>query len=178
MGKLPETNIVFALTDYKSENYEIDIDNFIDALPDLPMAVFIHTMGEYVTEMTREGQLQISNDTDGDGINDGVKRLTHDISISFSKRLAARKQPVTFIQIGSLSDKYRIDIHGSWVKSMDLLKADLGKICNENKNFNALVLNVSSVLTPKELVDRPFVSIKTNADIRYWLPPVEIAHFY
>jgi hypothetical protein len=175
-GRLPETNLVFALTDYKSENYEIDIDNFVDALPELPI-VFIHTMGEYVTEMSRDGKLQIINDNDGDGINDSVKRLTYDIPQSFSKRLAKRKEPVTFVQIGSLSDKYRIDIHSSWVKSMDLLKTDLQKTCEENNHFHALVLNVSSVLTPRELVDRPFVSLKTNADMRYWLPPVEIAYF-
>lgn len=175
-GKLPETNLVFSLADYKTENYEIDVENFIDAVPELPI-VFIHTMGEYVTEMGRDGQLQISNDKDGDGINDSVKRLTYDVSLCFSKKLCSRKQETLFIQIGSLSDKYRIDIHGSWVKSMDLLKTDLETISKENENFYAMVLNVSSVLTPKELVDRPFVSVKTNADMRYWLPPVEIAHF-
>ena len=127
--------------------------------------------------MNREGQLEIMNDNDGDGINDNVKRLSYDVSILFAKKLSTRKQATTFIQIGSLSDKYRIDIHGSWVKSMDLLKNDLENICSENERFNALVLNVSSVLTPKELIDRPFVSVNTNADMRYWLPPVEIVYF-
>lgn len=175
-GKLPETNLVFSLADYKKENYEIDVENFVDSLPDLPI-VFIHTMGEYVTEMSRDGKLQITNDIDGDGINDNVKRLTYDVSLSFSKKLSTRKESTIFIQIGSLSDKYRIDIHGSWVKSMDLLKTDLVDLCKGAENFYAMILNVSSVLTPKELVDRPFVSVKTNADMRYWLPPVEIAHF-
>ncbi len=175
-GKLPESNLVFSLADYKKENYEIDVENFIDSLPNLPV-VFIHTMGEYVTEMDRDGQLKITNDNDGDGINDNVKRLTYDVSVSFSKKLSTRKEPTVFIQIGSLSDKYRIDIHGSWVKSMDLLKSDLESICEKNKNFYAMILNVSSVLTPKELTDRPFVSVKTNADMKYWLPPVEIAYF-
>ncbi|MFZ2205626.1 MAG: hypothetical protein WAV23_03470 [Minisyncoccia bacterium] len=175
-GELPQKDIVFSLADYKKENYEIDIDSFIDALPDLPI-VFIHTMGEYVTEMTRDGKLQVENDNDGDGINDNVKRLTYEVPIIFAKKLGKRKSPTTFIQIGSLSDKYKIDIHGSWVKSMDLLKNDLKKISDNNKNFNALILNVSSVLTPKELTDRPYVSLKTNADMRYWLPPTEIAKF-
>lgn len=175
-GKLPQKNLVFSLADYKKENYEMDIDSFIDSLPDLPI-VFIHTMGEYVTEMSRNGELKIENDTDNDGINDGVKRLTYDVSVSFCKKLSQSESHVTFIQIGSLSDKYKIDIHGSWVKSMDLLKNDLKKICIKYPTFNALILNVSSVLTPKELTDRPFVSLKTNADMRYWLPPAEIAKF-
>lgn len=175
-GKLQQTNLVFSLADYKTENYEIDIENFIESLPDLPV-VFIHTMGEYVTEMDRDGQLRIENDRDNDGINDNVKRLTYEVPIAFLKRLSKRSTPTLFVQIGSLSDKYRIDIHGSWVKSMDLLKIDLQEMVENSVNLNSLVLNVSSVLTPKELVDRPFVSIKTNADMRYWLPPAEIAHF-
>lgn len=175
-GKIQQKNLVFSLADYKTENYNIDIENFIEALPDLPV-VFIHAMGEFVTEMSRDGKLNVLNDHDGDGINDNVKRLTHEVPISFAKKLSARKNETLFIQIGSLSDKYRVDIHGSWLKSMDLLKNDLKDICEKSTNFNATILNVSSVLTPKELIDRPFVSIQTNADMRYWLPPVEIAGF-
>jgi len=175
-GKLFEKNLVFSVADYKKDNYEIDIDNFVEALPDLPI-VFIHTMGEYVTEMNRSGEIKVNNDNDGDGIDDNVKRLTYDVSMSFCKKLSQLKSQVTFVQIGSLSDKYRIDIHGSWLRSMDLLKCDLKNLCEKYQNFNALILNVSSVLTPKELIDRPFVSLKTNADMRYWLPPVEIARF-
>jgi hypothetical protein len=175
-GKLPKKNLVFSLADYKKENFELDIDSFVDSLPDMPI-VFVHTMGEYVTEMGRNGELKLENDFDHDGINDGVKRLTYEVSVSFCKKLSQLKSHVTFVQIGSLSDKYKIEIHGSWVNSMDLLKNDLKMICEKHQNFNALILNVSSVLTPKELTDRPFVSLKTNADMRYWLPPSEIARF-
>jgi len=175
-GKLPQTNLVFSLADYKSEHYQIDIENLVDALPDLPV-IFIHSMGEYATEMSRDGKIIIENDNDGDGINDNVKCLSYDVPIAFCKKLCEAKSRVVFIQIGSLSDKYRIDIHGSWVKSMDLLKDDLRALSEKHSNLDALILNVSSLLTPKELIDRPFVSLKTNADMSYWLPPIEIAKF-
>jgi len=98
-GKIQQKNLVFSLADYKTENYHIDIENFIEALPDLPV-VFIHAMGEFVTEMSRDGKLNVSNDHDGDGINDNVKRLTHEVPISFAKKLSARKNKTLFIQIG------------------------------------------------------------------------------
>lgn len=175
-GKLPLTNLVFSLADYRSEHYQIDIENLVDAVPDLPV-IFIHSMGEYATELSRDGKIVIQNDHDGDGINDNVKCLSYEVPMAFCKKLAETKPRVTFVQIGSLSDKHKIDIHYSWVKSMDLLKNDLQELCEKHSTLDALVLNVSSLLTPKELIDRPFVSLKTNADMSYWLPPIEIAKY-
>lgn len=59
-GKLPRTNLVFSLADYRSEHFQIDIENLVEALPELPI-IFIHSMGEYATEMTRDGKIVIRN---------------------------------------------------------------------------------------------------------------------
>lgn len=175
-GKIHQKNLVFSLVDYQNRNYEIDIENFIDTLPDLPI-IFIHTMGQFMTEISNEGKVIISDDIDGDGINDNIKLLTYEVPISFAKRLATRNNMITFIQLGSLSDKYNLSIHNSWLRSINLLKDDLKNICKDFTNFNSMILNVSSVLIPKEFIDRPFVSIQTDADMRYWLSTTDIAHF-
>ena len=175
-GKLPQSNIVFSLADYQRDNNALLINTFVESIPDLPI-VFIHTMGKFVTEIDKQGNSRVENDNDGDGINDEVKRLTYDVPLAFSRELAKRKSSVLFVQIGSLSDKHNLVLHSSWVKSIKLLKKELVGISERHENFKTLILNVSSVLTPKELIDRPFISTQTDAEMKYWLPPIEIAKF-
>ncbi|MEX2436707.1 MAG: hypothetical protein WD471_00910 [Candidatus Paceibacterota bacterium] len=175
-GTLPQSNIVFSLGDYRTENNALTINSFMDTIPDIPI-VFIHAMGKFVTEINEMGNISIENDYDDDGINDEVKCLTYDVPLLFAKELQKRSSSVLFIQIGSLSDSHNLELHSSWVKSIGLLKEDLMRISEVNNNFKTLILNVSSVLTPKELIDRPFISIQTDADMKYWLPPTEIARF-
>ena len=173
-NKLPDANMVFSLGDYYSDKSQIAIGSFVNTV-DYDSVTFIHAMGKFVTEIDKDGQLAIEDDVDKDGINDSVKQLSYNIPLSFVNEFLAQNKQINFIQIGSLSDKHNIELHGSWVKSMNLLKEDLVKISNSNPNLNALILNVSSVLTPKELIERPFVSVQTDAEMQYWLPPIDIA---
>ena len=175
-NKLPLKNLVFSLGDYFSDKTELSINEFVKSI-DCSSVTFIHTMGKFVTEIDENGELLVEDDHDGDGINDDVKRLSYHIPSWFLDAFAKQKKTLNFIQIGSLADKHSMELHGSWVKSLELLKEGLNKTTKEFDFINALILNVSSVLTPKELIERPYASVQTNADLQYWLPPIEIARF-
>ena len=173
-NKLPLKNLVFSLGDYGSEKSQLSVNEFVSSI-EVSSITFIHVMGKFITEIDKDGQKVVSDDHDGDGINDGVKRLSYDVPSWFIQAFLHHERTFNFVQIGSLSDKHNIEIHGSWVKSIALLKEYLAKI--ERSKMNSLILNISSVLTPKELIERPFVSMQTNAEIQYWLPPIEIARY-
>jgi len=175
-GILPKANLCFSVSDYHSNDYQKNIKMLLESIPKIPV-IFIHAMGEYLTEMDEAGNIIIENDFDSDGINDSVKKITCEVPSFLAQELKGRKEKTIFVQIGSLSDKYQLDVHKSWVTSINILKDNLKNISREKNNFHSLILNVSSVRTTKELIERPFVSIKTNADMKYWLPPTEIAKF-
>lgn len=175
-NKLPESHLVFSLGDYLEKGTE-NIKRLVDVIPDEYEVIFLHSMGGFVTELDEHGKYVTKNDTNGDGINDYVKKLTYEVPLLFASEFSKIKQRVIFTQIGSLSDSKNLQAHYSWVESMNLLKQDLTKICSKNNNFNSAIINVSSVLTPKELIDRPFVTTQTNAEISFWLDPVKIGEF-
>jgi hypothetical protein len=171
--KLPKSHLVFSLGDYLQDG-SINIHKLVNALPEDYEIVFVHAMGVYLTELNNEGELLIKNDEDNDGINDLVKKITYDVPLQFAKEFAQGGRKTIFTQIGSLSDEWNLKAHYSWVTSMNMLKGKLAKISNKYENFNTCIINVSSVVTPKELIERPFVTTQTNADLGYWLNPLDI----
>ena len=171
--KLPPAHLVFSLGDYLIDGIE-NIHKLVGALPENHEIIFVHAMGVYLTEVNKDGNYQIDNDNDGDGINDLVKKMTHDIPLQFAQVFADSQRRVTFTQIGSLSDQWNLQAHHSWVTSMNFLKEQLAKISNKYQYFNTCIINVSSVLTPKELIERPFATTQTNADPSFWLNPLDI----
>jgi hypothetical protein len=173
--KLPDKHLVFSLGDY--ENERKGISELINYLPYAEEIIFLHLMGVFVTEINRKGDYEVSFDNDNDGINDKVKLITEDIPTLFATKLAETNKKVIFLQLGSLSDKHMLKIHNSWVQSISNLKERLKEIGKKYPNFKSLTMNVSSVLTPKELIERPFVTIQTNADPKYWLDPSKIGEF-
>jgi len=175
-NKLPEAHLVFSLGDYMEDGESI-IETFVDSLPENYEIIFLHSMGCFLTEMNREGQVVIENDNDSDGINDTVKRLTYTIPRLFAEKLSQKGTRVSFLQLGSLADDQFLPVHHSWVTSMDMIKKEYKKISQFNSNFSATTINVSSVLTPKELIERPFVTLQTNADLKFWLDPADIGKY-
>ena len=173
---LPENHIVCSLGDFSESNLDT-INTFIKSVPCGYEIIFLHSMGFFLTEMNQFGDIVIENDFDKDGINDDVKRLVYTVPKLFAESLAKKNTQVSFIQIGSLSDEKSLPVHHSWRNSMNLVKEEYQNITKNNSNFSATIINVSSVLTPKEFIDRPFVTTQTDADTRYWLNPSDIARY-
>lgn len=172
-GELPESHLVVSLGDYLKDGSK-NIKKLIQSLPKNYEVIFVHAMGVYLTEVDINGRYKIDNDNDGDGINDLVKKITYDVPLQFAQEFAKSGREATFTQIGSLSDEWNLQAHYSWVTSMNLLKEKLAKLSNKYENFNTCMINVSSVLTPKELIERPFATTQTNADPSFWLNPLDI----
>ena len=138
--------------------------------------VYIHAVGYYPFEINAEGELTIENDTDQDGINDLVKRLTYDaFSMMIDSLVQVSPIPLRAVIFGSLADKHRPQIHTSWWKTIELIKEYSKSTCREHNDLSIKILNISSVLCPHEILTRPNVCIDTNAKLHYWLKPEEVA---
>ncbi len=58
---------------------------------------------------------------------------------------------------------------------MKKIKAWCVEVIAKNKKVSIIVLNISSVICPNELITRPFVFRETNAKPCFWLMPHEVA---
>jgi hypothetical protein len=120
-----------------------------------------------------------------DGIDDRCTELTYRMFRSFYSGIASqiKKQVHSFI-FGGIADKHEPTAHASWWKTMKKLRTDLVENFEKAEHASIIkkfckvsVLNISSVLCPNELISRPFVFSKTDADPQYWLLPMDVANF-
>jgi hypothetical protein len=146
---------------------------------------YIHSVGCYPFEVDKNGDRFVSCDNNQDGIDDRCTLLTDYMFKSFSIGLAREtKKYVQSIIFGGIADKHEPFAHISWWKTIKRMKeffvesfekAEKGSVVAELCKIS--VLNISSVLCPNELISRPFVFSKTDADPKYWLTPVEVAEY-
>ena len=139
---------------------------------------YVHAIGHYPFEVNEHGDIAVTDDKDGDGINDKCSRLLRVFryTVSCIDRLVDKKRK-TFkckaVLFGSISDKYKPTAHASSWKSME--KTKHWAHCVET-NFCFYLINISSVICPHELITRPFVFTQTDADHMYWLKPADVAY--
>lgn len=138
---------------------------------------YIHCIGHYPFEVIKSGKYVVRRDNDGDGVDDRCQELTFRYFTLLYEALSKIGLNQAFI-FGSIADKHRPLVHKSWWLTMDKLKQAIAfKQSNDQTLPPVVVVNISSVLCPKEIVERPFVFTNTNANPAYWLQPHEIALF-
>lgn len=138
---------------------------------------YIHALGLYPFEIDQDGNHVVENDNDQDGIND----MTLDLSYRLFKDMVSAIRSATehnglkgcAVIFGGLADKHRPIAHTSWWKTIEMTKQYFSD--QNNDRFGIHVLNISSVICPHEIITRPFVFIKTDANGKYWLTPDEVA---
>ncbi|HEV7449691.1 MAG TPA: hypothetical protein VGP13_04100 [Candidatus Paceibacterota bacterium] len=137
--------------------------------------IYVHAVGVYPFELDATGNIKVSNDADGDGIDDRVVQLSHDAFFTMSDALAGLGKSLSVLIFGGIADKYQPAVHTSWWSVMGKVKSAMLKRAVVYKNAAYHLLNISSVICPHEILTRPFVFINTNADPRFWLMPSEVA---
>lgn len=137
--------------------------------------IYVHAVGVYPFEINPDGIVQVSNDRDGDGIDDRVVELTHDAFFAMVEALSKTRKPLRALIFGGIADKYRLAVHQSWWMVMEGVKAHMRRFVASHRNARFCLLNISSVICPNEMITRPFVFTKTDASPRYWLQPNEVA---
>ncbi len=138
---------------------------------------YFHCLGLYPFEVKTNGDYIVENDLDNDGINDTTYHLSYTVYRSFVDQLIQHtKNSIKFRSMifGSLSDKHEPKAHQSWWKTMKITKDYMKTLAAENVGMH--VMNISSITCSHEIITRPFVFIKTNADLRYWLTPCDLAN--
>jgi hypothetical protein len=177
----------------RPETSKFYLNTFICSLPDLGdetikkvidkidikkfnSITYIHGLGLYPFEIDAYGNYIVNNDHDNDGIND----TTLDLSYRLFKTITAELKISTYdnkikyaaLIFGGIADKYKPIAHQSWwrviAKTKNYLQLAAGN------NFGAHLLNISSVICPHEIITRPYVFIKTDAEMEYWLSPDEV----
>lgn len=140
---------------------------------------YVHALGHFPFEVNRDGEHQVLNDKNGDGIDD----LTYDLSFRVFKTVTSRLKticekhqvPVAAFIIGSITDKFRLKEHQSWWRTFDLIRTYMKETAGQG--FGMHLVNVSSVICSHEIITRPYVFIDTDADMRFWLAPSELAGY-
>ena len=174
---LPEYNSIinFDITSKAS------INNFVSMIPKrtYKIVTYIHLLGQFKTEIDEKHlKYKIENDHDHDGIDDEVNRLVYTsfclMVNSLNKTHKNSKTRINIIQIGSLTDKYRMECFQSWWKAKIKTLEFITPLIKNNKFLNHYLINVSTILSTKEFVDRPHVFV-TDANPKFWLSPEKLA---
>lgn len=176
-GLLHSKTFVCSLGSYDDESIEgfLNLIN-VEAYDSI---VYLHAIGYFPFEISKDGKHEVSQDLDGDGIND----LTYDLSYRVFKSVTVGLKelhdkshvPVTSIIIGSVADKYRPKEHESWWKTLGLTRTYMRKAVGSG--FGMHLVNISSVVCAHEIITRPYVFIDTDADLRFWLSPSQLADY-
>jgi len=183
-GKLPPKTLICSLEGQSVEDTYTGrlVYYFTNAInPDLfNKVVYIHALGIYPFEIDKNGNRFVQCDNDMDGIDDRCELLTFDFFREFFA-VHPVKGMHSFL-FGSLADEYKPLAHASsWktiLKTKEKIKEVFEKVTNEEfKPCRVSLVNISSVLCPNELINRPFVFSATDADPRFWLQPTEISVF-
>ncbi|MEK9158016.1 MAG: hypothetical protein AAB638_02435, partial [Patescibacteria group bacterium] len=137
--------------------------------------IYIHSVGVYPFELDDAGNIHVSHDEDGDGIDDRVMKLSYEAFFSMVESLKEIGLPVTSLVFGGIADKFRPAVHKSWWTVMERVRLRMKEELKNNTSISFFILNISSVICPHELITRPFVFQKTNANEIFWLMPHEVA---
>jgi hypothetical protein len=139
--------------------------------------VYVHAIGKFITEMN-ENKNGFSEPEENDK-NEEVIKLTFDYTskiVNTILKSAPKSTKVIVVNIGSLSDEFKIPVFQSWrIAQEELLK--FFKVKTKSfKNFSALTVRVSTILGAKEIIDRPYL-FSTNTDPSFWLPKTELVEY-
>lgn len=172
--QLPDNTLICSIGNSTDKN---DCEVFVKAIPveSYEKIVYVHAVGVYPFELDSEGNIKVSHDDDGDGIDDRVVELCYNAFFTMTEALRHVGKPFNALIFGGIADKYQPAVHKSWWTVMERVKENMRKIVADNKNINFFVLNISSVICPHEILTRPFVFQNTNANPRFWLMPHEVA---
>lgn len=173
-GVLPESSLICTIGNI---SHKKNCDNFVAAI-DISLyekIVYIHAVGVYPFEIDEHGNIKVSHDDDGDGIDDRVVELSYNAFFVMTDALRKIEKPTRAIIFGAIADKHHPLVHKSWWTIMEKVKSTMKEIVSQDKNINFFVLNISSVICPHEMLTRPFVFQNTNANPRFWLMPDEVA---
>lgn len=173
-GMLPARTLVCSMGDSIDEGA---CAAFVSSLPIVSFnrIIYVHAVGVYPFELDSAGRIVISNDENGDGVDDRVTKLSHDAFFAMTDSLARVGVITDAFILGGIADKYRPAVHTSWWKTMERVKHDMQERVASGSDVSFHVLNISSVICPHELLSRPYVFQDTNADPRFWLTPDEVA---
>lgn len=171
---LPDDSLICSIGDITDKN---NCEVFVGAINSgsYEKIVYVHAVGVYPFEIDSSGNIKVSHDTDGDGVDDRVVELSYNAFFAMVDALKNAGKPINALIFGGIADKHRPAVHKSWWTVMEKVKNNMNKVVSENKNINFFVLNISSVICPHEILTRPFVFQNTNADPRFWLMPHEVA---
>lgn len=172
--KLPIATLACSIgddMDFESLFQKIDVENVRDI-------TYVHCVGLYPFEVDRNGSIVVSNDNDGDGVNDEVHKLTYLSFVNATSMLQKYwKGKLSCAIFAGLADKHHPSGHKSWWTTIEKVKNYMRRSVGTNENLSMIVFNISSVLCPHEVITRPFVFVHTDADPRFWLNPYELARF-
>jgi hypothetical protein len=78
---------------------------------------------------------------------------------------------------GGLADRHHPMVHQSWWRTIEETKKWAKEFVDGHAHTKIVCANISSVLCPHEIITRPFVFIKTDADPRSWLSPYKLTQY-
>lgn len=173
-GQLPDATLICSLGDISEQE---DCKNFVKKIQKdiYAQIIYIHAVGVYPVELDNTGNIAVSNDDDNDGVDDRVEKLSHDAFFAMTRALEDFGLPVRALILGSIADKFTPLVHRSWWTVMGKVKEKMKNEVVQKNTVSFFVLNISSVMSPRELITRPFVFQNTNADGSFWLMPHEVA---
>jgi hypothetical protein len=172
-GIMPDVTLICSVGKEDLKGYHMLLDRINFSLYE--KVIYIHALGVYPFEISPEGTITVTDDHDKDGINDLVTKLSHDFFLSVLNKLIKKSARVQALIFGGLVDKHEPLVHQSWWKTMKKIKARCIEVVSKNKKVSVMVLNISSVICPNELITRPFVFRDTDAKSCFWLMPHEVA---
>ncbi|MDP3986856.1 MAG: hypothetical protein Q8P81_01370 [Nanoarchaeota archaeon] len=157
-----------------------NVDQFCEKVISLgPKEItYIHCMGPFKTELDPETRKRrIHRDIDKDGVDDEIYErvfvFPKAMADSMINKRGSLNIQLNFVNIGSLVEKYNISIFGSWIKVRDKVKREFKRISEKFENVCSIDVLVSTILSSKELIDRPYV-FGTDNNPQFWLKPQEL----
>ncbi len=173
-GYLPDNTLACFIGDISNKE---DCENFTKKINKklYEKIVYIHAVGAYPVELDNLGNIHVSHDDNNDGIDDLVVKISHDAFFAMTEALESINLPIKALIFGSIADKFKPLVHKSWWTVIERTKEKMKREAQKNKNISFFVLNISSVITSSELLNRPFVFQNTTADESFWLMPSEVA---
>jgi hypothetical protein len=173
-GLLPDRTLICSVGDMVSA---YDAKTFTSAINTnlYEKIVYIHALGVYPFELDHSGNIKVSNDENGDGIDDRVVRLSYDAFFVMSDALASLGKPLSALIFGGIADKHEPAVHTSWWSVFNSVRNTMLERISIHEKISYHLLNISSVICPNEILTRPFVFLNTDADPRFWLMPHEVA---
>ena len=167
-GKLPDATLICALPDWHALTSLISAEYYKEI-------IYIHAVGLYPLELNRMGLPEVTHDDDGDGIDDRVMELSFHNLLAHVESLEDLGLPLQCVTIESITDAYKPIAYYSHGEVTALVIKDFQERAILNTQNTYGVLSISSVLCPKELMERPYVFTSTDAEPLFWLSPDEVA---